>query len=566
MIDDILITGSDSKIGTYRIDELTCKLSTLHSFELNSPAYIIRSNTNKDIIFAGSSDGVHLLSLNTSGEIGKIFNSLYKTDAPVYDLDIWQDRVFLAKTTLGAEAIDISEVSNPIKLFDFADVSLATEIKTADDKVYIVDNSLKKLFEYSTDANLINTFDTDSNVYDLDYNGSVYMAMGINGFSSLSKSSTFTRSFINNILHVSHQKTYTVLSDKNRGLIVYDDIDNTESFISDKKGLFGLAQYKNCLLLAYEDGFVQAVDIFAPFVKSSSPLDGGSITKERESIIVTFDERVDSSTIINKNFIFTDNNATDVAYTLSFDKDKTITITPDSNLHTKNTFSLHVSNIKDIYQNIMREPFILNFDVNYTENIAPVANDDTAVMDEDTIKDIYILDNDIDYNSDETIDKSSVIISTSPQHGTVSVDNLGVATYTPYKDYFGLDSFRYIVSDSDGATSNIATVNITIKDVYDPPPNQAPVANDDSVKYTGQPIDIYVLNNDTDVNSNIDPTTVTITKGSDHGSDATITVNHVTGVVTYSLQVVLTFPDTFKYTLKDTNGATSNEATVTVNP
>ncbi|WP_415836004.1 tandem-95 repeat protein, partial [Pseudoalteromonas mariniglutinosa] len=49
----------------------------------------------------------------------------------------------------------------------------------------------------------------------------------------------------------------------------------------------------------------------------------------------------------------------------------------------------------------------------------------------------------------------------------------GAIIYTANADYFGSDSFTYTVKDSNGATSNVATVTMTVNPVNDAPVGQA---------------------------------------------------------------------------------------------
>lgn len=190
--------------------------------------------------------------------------------------------------------------------------------------------------------------------------------------------------------------------------------------------------------------------------------------------------------------------------------------------------------------------------------IPPVAGNDTATTPEDTPVAIAVLANDTD--SDGTIIPSTVTIQAAPLHGTTSVNPVtGVVTYTPALNYNGPDSFTYTVEDNDGQESNVATVSITVTPVNDPP-----LANNDSaVTNRGVPVDINVLANDTDPDSAIDPTTVTIVTPPP-GAAGTLAVNPVTGVVTYTPAVAYFGTFTFTYTVKDTSGATSNIATVSV--
>ncbi|MEA1918687.1 MAG: Ig-like domain-containing protein [Campylobacterota bacterium] len=660
-IDDILLTGTDESINTYRIDRLTCKLSALASFALETPTYVIEPHHS--LLLSGSSKGVNLLSVDTQGKLGESINIFYETDAPVYDIAASGNTAFLAQTVQGVQALDISAPSTPLKLFDLPEVMIATELAIGSDYLYVADNFLQELFTFTLDGNLFKRSLSHGNIYDLEYdikNQALYLAMGLQSNA---------RSFINNVLTISHEKEHKLLSDKNRGITLMDTAGGVHEFITYKKDLFGLVYYESCLFLGFEDGEIRSVDIFAPFVVQSSPKNDAVIETDKQSIVLSFDQKIDAQTLIEENFTFTDERATPIAYTLSFDGEKTVSITPQESLHVKHHYTLHVKSIKDLYNNVMDEPYRLNFTISYMENIAPQANDDTVVMDEDTslsiailandsdvsgddtldrssvvlttlpahgsvtlnslgiayytpyanyygqdsftytvsdkegkvsnsatvtitIDDVYdappnqapqanddttimnedtsqsiaILANDSDANGDDTLDRSSVVLTTLPAHGSVTLNSLGIAYYTPYANYYGQDSFTYTVSDKEGKVSNSATVTITIDDVYDAPPNQAPVANADTRTFVKSPLYIDILSNDTDINGNvtIDPTTVTITQPI--SGQGTISLNPTTGVVTYTLAAILTFPETFKYTVKDTSGAISNEALVTINP
>src|SRR5207249_1824050 len=52
----------------------------------------------------------------------------------------------------------------------------------------------------------------------------------------------------------------------------------------------------------------------------------------------------------------------------------------------------------------------------------------------------------------------------TPAHGNVSVNANGSFVYTPTSNYIGSDSFGYRFTDGQGATSNTATVTITLVD------------------------------------------------------------------------------------------------------
>ena len=94
--------------------------------------------------------------------------------------------------------------------------------------------------------------------------------------------------------------------------------------------------------------------------------------------------------------------------------------------------------------------------------------------------------------------------------------------------------------------------------------NAIPVAvNDFANAVINTPIPINVTANDTDRDGNatLDKTTVVIKTQPANG---TVTVNPVTGVVTYTPKPGFSGPDSFTYTVKDNRGAESNPATVTI--
>jgi serine protease AprX len=93
-------------------------------------------------------------------------------------------------------------------------------------------------------------------------------------------------------------------------------------------------------------------------------------------------------------------------------------------------------------------------------NDLPVAANDSYTTAENTQLSITapgILGNDTDIDSDSLI----AILSTSPIHGTLTINTNGSFIYTPASNYSGQDSFAYRAYDGTG-TSNLATVSITV--------------------------------------------------------------------------------------------------------
>jgi len=192
-------------------------------------------------------------------------------------------------------------------------------------------------------------------------------------------------------------------------------------------------------------------------------------------------------------------------------------------------------------------------------NSPPVAVDDSTSTDEDTLVVIDILYNDFD--SDGIINLTTVSIIDGPSNGNIDVDSeTGMVTYTPHECFCGEDdTFTYTIDDDDGATSNTATVTIT---VFCEPENIPPVAVDDTA-YTDidTPVIIDVLFNDDDTDGDLDPATVKIVSDPSHGM---LSVDLVSGDVTYTAEESFCGEDSFTYTVNDTEGATSNIATVDI--
>jgi VCBS repeat-containing protein len=110
-------------------------------------------------------------------------------------------------------------------------------------------------------------------------------------------------------------------------------------------------------------------------------------------------------------------------------------------------------------------------------NTPPVANGDAYSTDEDTTLNVAapgVLTNDTDADSDPL----TAIVDATTSNGSLALNADGSFTYTPNLNYFGPDSFTYHANDGTD-DSNIATVDITVNDVNDPP------VSDPNGPYTG---------------------------------------------------------------------------------
>ncbi len=176
-------------------------------------------------------------------------------------------------------------------------------------------------------------------------------------------------------------------------------------------------------------------------------------------------------------------------------------------------------------------------------NVPPVATDDPVTTDEDTPAIVDVLGNDTDV---EGIDTTSVAIITPPANGTVTVDPVtGEVTYTPNPDFFGQDTITYVMCDTGmPVLCDTAQITVTITSV-----NDAPIINDDPVSTDEDtPVIVDVLGNDTDVEG-LDTTSVAIITPPSNG---TVTVDPVTGEVTYTPDPNFVGQDTLTYMVCDT--------------
>ncbi len=137
-----------------------------------------------------------------------------------------------------------------------------------------------------------------------------------------------------------------------------------------------------------------------------------------------------------------------------------------------------------------------DFGVNVAES-PPIANNDSKSLRENVPTIIYVLINDTDYDGD--LDVASVVITENPSFGSITnISASGVITYTPNIGFYGIDNFKYKVSDLAGSQSNEATVNLNVIE------NLPPVAQDDFESIVeGSAVTISVFDNDSDPNGDL---------------------------------------------------------------
>jgi hypothetical protein len=181
-------------------------------------------------------------------------------------------------------------------------------------------------------------------------------------------------------------------------------------------------------------------------------------------------------------------------------------------------------------------------------NDPPVATNNAVTTLEDTSATIAVLDNDTDPDGDAL----SILSFTQGSRGSVAKNEDGTVTYTPVENFFGADSFLYVVTDGNGGVDT-AEVNVTVNPINDPPRAEADsVTTDEDV-----PVTIHVLANDSDVDEDA-LTVANVTQGGNGSVE-----NNDDGTVTYAPAVNFNGADRFDYIVSDGNGGVAT-ATVTV--
>ncbi|MCP4307191.1 MAG: tandem-95 repeat protein, partial [bacterium] len=105
----------------------------------------------------------------------------------------------------------------------------------------------------------------------------------------------------------------------------------------------------------------------------------------------------------------------------------------------------------------------------------PVANDDTAAVQENMSVDVNVVANDTDADGDAL----TVINLADPDTGSVVDNGDGTVTYRPNLGFVGIDGFEYTLSDGGGPTSTAeVTVEVTEEPVFPAPAfEQAGISN-----------------------------------------------------------------------------------------
>ena len=252
---------------------------------------------------------------------------------------------------------------------------------------------------------------------------------------------------------------------------------------------------------------------------------------------------------INRNSIVIASQPTNGTVTVGTDGN--VTYLHNGSATTSDTFAY---TIKDI-NGLVSTAATVSVTIAPVNSQAPVAANDTATVAEGSTTTISILSNDTAPTGG--FDLLSIVFTDLPTQGTIVKNADGSVAYTHSGNESASDSFKYTVKGTNGVVSNEATVTITITRV-----NDAPVANNDTASVVeGGSVNISVLSNDSDIEGNIDVTSVVIVNQPAHG---TVGVDSQTGIVNYVHNGGPSTSDSFTYTFTDAQGTVSNVATVSI--
>ncbi|WP_125720526.1 tandem-95 repeat protein [Pseudoalteromonas rubra] len=232
--------------------------------------------------------------------------------------------------------------------------------------------------------------------------------------------------------------------------------------------------------------------------------------------------------------------------------------TPNANATGSDAFSYTIADS----EGLVSEPVEVIVNIGAV-NDRPVADGDSVTLNEDEAGTLNILDNDTDVE-DQGFNGANVMLEDKGngagayELADVTVLADGQLEITPKADVNGSFSFTYTLMDSEGLSSEPATVNVDIT-----PVNDAPVATDNTAQLEEEgSYEVNVLGDDYDVDANdqLDPSSVTVVAQPQSGR---VTVTD-SGAIVYVPNAHFNGLDTFTYTVKDAAGAVSNEALVTM--
>ncbi len=225
----------------------------------------------------------------------------------------------------------------------------------------------------------------------------------------------------------------------------------------------------------------------------------------------------------------------------------TIYFRPDPNFNGINTFNYKISDGHN-----GTDTGLVTVNVSSVNDI-PIANNDSKITNEDIpIRNFDVLSNDEDVDVGDFL---RIIGVTQPRNGTSSYSN-NTISYEPSNNFNGNVSFTYVIADNKNSTDK-GTINVQVM-----PDNDPPTAINDTIDtFEDFPLDINVLQNDNDIDSNKTSLYLgNITKSNTTKGNVRTNMDHT---ITYTPSFAGLGKDLFRYTVFDEYGA-NDTGTVTV--
>ncbi|MDR2928805.1 MAG: DUF11 domain-containing protein [Cytophagaceae bacterium] len=199
-------------------------------------------------------------------------------------------------------------------------------------------------------------------------------------------------------------------------------------------------------------------------------------------------------------------------------------------------------------------------------NIAPVANNDAynPIPPEGLSLDVFAND----YDRDGNLNPASVKVTRAPLHGKATPQADGTVFYLPEEGYFGADSFRYSICDTENLCDSAEVILFVIA-------GNGPIEANDIVTKLDEdtPTRIYILDSVDDPNGMDDVNTASLKVIDTDEDGAPVSVLHGTalptpdGYITYTPDADYFGDDAIVYEICDFAGVCARATiTLTVNP
>ncbi|MDK2979660.1 MAG: large repetitive protein [Chloroflexota bacterium] len=298
--------------------------------------------------------------------------------------------------------------------------------------------------------------------------------------------------------------------DTNLGTATLDDPVVTYTAGANKNGSYSQENFQ----YSVTDGIATVSATI--YVEILAVNDAPTISTQSDSIVAITDQTIDEDTSLSLDFYIYDVDTEDVGTAFGLDdlglsiySDDAELIPPESISFTRNNdtglVSLTITPSADESGSstitvIVTDGIIYTSDdflltVN-EENDPPVASDHSVTTNEEEAVDVEVVDYQANVEGD-TITISQGV--TAPANGTLSFDqDNGIITYTPDPDFYGDDSFDFVLTDS-GDLSDDGTVYVTVNNVNDPPAIHGLIAILETAEDTEKTTSFTVTDVDTDL-------------------------------------------------------------------